>query len=179
MPALAARAVPSPVQVWAEVHEKYARPYPPVASTVFLARNRWMDPSSSDIATTPTQAPWRREEIRERGRKENEPCPWWDRGRRIQRSSCNCTGEKHHRGCEGESDQYDRPRNTSFNIGFRKYKLTIKVDKYEYLTDEPVLLFRSHSTVLRRLSGRSFPQVYARTAFLEEICSIYISNYCC
>ena len=50
-------AFPSPVQVWAEVHEKYARPYPPVAKTVFLACMRCMVPSSILMAITPTHAP--------------------------------------------------------------------------------------------------------------------------
>ena len=50
-------AFPSPVHVCAEVAEKYARPYPPVARTVLWLRNRWMVPSSMHIAITPTHSP--------------------------------------------------------------------------------------------------------------------------
>ena len=56
-PARSTMPLPSPVQVWAEVHEKYARPYPPVASTVMWARNRCRVPSSRFQASTPRQAP--------------------------------------------------------------------------------------------------------------------------
>ena len=45
IPARMAIAPPSPVHVCADVQEKYARPYPPVASTVFFALKRWMLPS--------------------------------------------------------------------------------------------------------------------------------------
>ena len=46
-----------PVQVCADVAEKYARPYPPVARTVFFARKRWISPVSSSKATTPRHSP--------------------------------------------------------------------------------------------------------------------------
>ena len=50
-------AFPSPVHVCAEVAEKYARPYPPVARTVLWERNRWIVPSSMHSAITPTHSP--------------------------------------------------------------------------------------------------------------------------
>lgn len=49
--------LPSPVDVCADVHEKYALPYPPVASTVLRANTLWSVPSSIDMQTTPTHAP--------------------------------------------------------------------------------------------------------------------------
>jgi hypothetical protein len=56
-PARSTIALPSPVQVCAEVHEKYARPYPPVARITMWARKRWIEPSSRFHAMTPRQTP--------------------------------------------------------------------------------------------------------------------------
>jgi hypothetical protein len=58
-PARETIAVPSPVHACADVAEKYARPYPPVASTVFFARKRCSVPSSRHSANTPMHAPSR------------------------------------------------------------------------------------------------------------------------
>ena len=49
--------LPSPVDVCADVQEKYVLPYPPVASTVFFANTLCNVPSSIDMQRMPTQAP--------------------------------------------------------------------------------------------------------------------------
>ena len=56
-PARATMALPSPVQVCAEVAEKYALPYPPVARMVWCALKRCSVPSSMQRARIPRQEP--------------------------------------------------------------------------------------------------------------------------